>query len=274
VSQTQDPITVSTGAASTAPAAGQRAADVLTVSDVSVGFDLPGGGRREVFTNLSFNARPGEMVVVVGKSGGGKTTLLKLLVGLVRPDSGVVEVLEAAPAAARSHMGVMLARDALIPSRNARRNVEFGLELRGVPRHRRREVAMRYLHMMELGHAEHMWPWQLSHGMRQRVALARTWALNADILLLDEPFAALDAQTRERMQMGFLNLWAEEPRTVVFVTHDLEEAILLGDRVVVIGDGKAIADIEVPMGRPRDRTNVMEDAGCRAAAAELRRLIL
>jgi NitT/TauT family transport system ATP-binding protein len=246
----------------------------LAVSDVSVGFNLPGGGRRQVFTDLSFGAKPGEMVVVVGKSGGGKTTLLKLLVGLVKPDSGRVEVLDTTPVAARSRMGIMLARDALIPSRSARRNVEFGLELRGIPRRQRRSVAMHYLEMMELGHAEQMWPWQLSHGMRQRVALARTWALKADILLLDEPFAALDAQTRERMQLGFMNLWTEDPRTVVFVTHDLEEAILLGDRVVVIGDGKVLADIPVPTSRPRDRTTVMEDPVCRGIAAQLRRLIL
>jgi NitT/TauT family transport system ATP-binding protein len=181
---------VSRRAGKTAAAAGVPAGDggstpaAVAVTDVAVRF-ATAQGHRQVFTELSFSAAPGELVCVVGKSGGGKTTLLKLLVGVVEPDAGTVQVLGAGPVAARSRMGVMLARDALIPSRSARRNVEFGLELRGVARAQRHELAQRYLQMMELGYAEDFWPWQLSHGMRQRVALARTWALEAEVLLLD-----------------------------------------------------------------------------------------
>jgi NitT/TauT family transport system ATP-binding protein len=249
-------------------------APALRIDGVTVRFQ--GDRRRKprtVFEDLCFEVPAGELTCVVGKSGGGKTTLLNLLVGMVRPTKGSVEVLGTDPVNARRRLGLMLARDALIPSRTAIRNIEHGLELRGVPRKERRERAMHYLRMMELEHAAHQWPWQLSQGMRQRIALARTWALRPEVLLLDEPFAALDAQTRERMQAEFLSLWASDRRTAIFVTHDLDEAVLLGDRVVVVGDGRLLADLRVPAPRPRDRMTIMEDPECRAVSRELHKHI-
>ncbi len=249
-------------------------APALRIDHVTVEFEGQGGGpTRQIFTDLCLEVTAGELTCVVGRSGGGKTTLLNLLVGMVQPNAGSVEVLGTDPVSARSRIGLMLARDALIPSRTAIRNIEYGLELRGVPRKERRDVAMHYLQVMELEHAAGLWPWQLSQGMRQRVALARTWALRPEVLLLDEPFAALDAQTRERMQAEFLSLWASEQRTAVFVTHDLDEAILLGDRVVIVGDGKLLADLPVPAGRPRDRLTIMADPDCIAVNRELHRHI-
>lgn len=251
--------------------ADQRVA--LRVDDVTVRFPSANGGVREVFRNLSFEVGTGELVCVVGKSGVGKTTLLNLFVGMVTPSEGRVEVLGDKPARSRNRMGIMLARDALLPSRTARGNVEFGLELRGVGRKERRQLAAHYLGVMEMQDAEELWPWQLSQGMRQRVALARTWALHPEILLLDEPFAALDAETRERIQQEFLALWARDRRTAVFVTHDLDEAILLGDRVVVVGGGTVVADIPISSPRPRDRDQLLDDAEVRATLRRLRELI-
>jgi NitT/TauT family transport system ATP-binding protein len=248
---------------------------VVSVDGVDVAFTRSGGRVRVVFRDLCFQVREGELVCIVGKSGGGKTTLLNLLVGLLEPTAGEVTVLGRRPRHTREQLSFMSARDALIPSRNAQRNVEFGLELRGVHRQRRQEVAERYLAMMGLPKdAARLWPWQLSQGMRQRVALARALALEAEILLLDEPFAALDAQTRERIQSEFLSSWAIAKRTALFVTHDLEEAIFLGDRIVVIGDGRVVANLDVPMGRPRDRSTIMENVHCRALAAKIRALLI
>ena len=154
----------------------------------------------------------------------------------------------------------MLARDALLPWRTARRNVEYGLELRGIARARRREIALHWLEAVQLLHAQQHWPWQLSQGMRQRVALARTWALDPAVLLMDEPFAALDVNTRVSVQAKFLELWqAEEHRTVVFVTHDLTEAIALADRVVLLGGGRVLDDVTVEIERPRDLATITSD---------------
>lgn len=248
--------------------------DALVLDSVDVSFTLPDGKVRRIFSDLNLTVKSGELVVIVGKSGGGKTTLLNTLVGVVTPDVGSVSVLGLQPKQARSKMGFMLARDALLPWRTAIKNVEYGLELRKFPRIDRRDVAMKYLSEMELSESASLWPWQLSQGMRQRVALARTWAMGAPVLLMDEPFAALDAQTRERVQHRFLNLWVREKRTVIFVTHDLEEAIQLGDRVVVLGDGGVIAERDINFERPRDPVDMVGTKEYRDLLGDLRELIL
>jgi NitT/TauT family transport system ATP-binding protein len=137
------------------------------------------------------------------------------------------------------------------------RNVEFGLELRGVPRAERRRIASRYLTLVGLADAGHRWPWQLSQGMRQRVALVRAWAVEPELLLMDEPFAALDADTRQSVRAKFRALLQDgPPRTVVFVTHDLDEAVLMADRVAVLSGGRIAADTMVP---PRDGDDATSD---------------
>jgi NitT/TauT family transport system ATP-binding protein len=206
---------------------------------------------REVLGRVDLQIGDGEFVVLVGRSGCGKTTILNTFAGLLEPTSGQVNVLGVQPLEARRRVGYMFARDALLPWRSARQNVEYGLELRGLSRADRHRASQRYLDLVGLRDAAGRWPWQLSQGMRQRVAIARTLALEPDLLLMDEPFSALDADTRETLQQEFLRMWDENKRTVVFVTHDLTEAIFLADRIVLIADGKIIQDVRVPFPRPR-----------------------
>ncbi|AKE92296.1 ABC transporter ATP-binding protein [Rhodococcus aetherivorans] len=230
---------------------------MIRLRRAQVTFTKPEGGTRTVLHDIDLDVTPGQFVALVGRSGCGKTTLLNMIAALVEPSSGKIEVHGTSPREARPHLGFMLARDALLPWRSAQGNVEYGLELRGVDRATRRRVAHDWLSRVHLGGSERLWPWQLSQGMRQRVALARTWALDPDVLLMDEPFAALDARTRIAVQQEFLELWQSGPqRTVVFVTHDLGEAIALADRVVLLGEGRILDDVEVGIERPRDLESV------------------
>jgi NitT/TauT family transport system ATP-binding protein len=242
------------------PGPARRTGDAIALGGVRVTYSTRGHAPRTVLSGIDLTIPNGEFTALVGRSGCGKTTLLNLVAGLADPSAGTVTVLGKEPRQARGQLGFMLARDALLPWRTARRNVEYGLELRGVAKARRREAARHWLEAVQLGHAEHQWPWQLSQGMRQRVALARTWALNPSVLLMDEPFAALDMNTRVSAQRTFLELWqAEEHRTVIFVTHDLGEAIALADRVVLLGGGRVLDDVRVEIDRPRDLATITAD---------------
>jgi NitT/TauT family transport system ATP-binding protein len=236
------------------------ASAAITLDDVTVTYSSPGHNPRTVLAGINLTIPAGEFIALVGRSGCGKTTLLNLVAGLVEPSSGSVVVAGGQARAARQQLGFMLARDALLPWRTARRNVEYGLELRGVAKVRRHEIAQHWLAAVHLEHAENLWPWQLSQGMRQRVALARTWALDPAVLLMDEPFAALDVDTRLSAQSRFLELWqSEEHRTVIFVTHDLGEAVALADRVVLLGNGRVLDDVQVEIDRPRDLAIIAGD---------------
>jgi NitT/TauT family transport system ATP-binding protein len=247
------------------------AADAIALRGVSVTYHTPGQEPRTVLSGIDLTIPKGQFTALVGRSGCGKTTLLNMVAGLIDPSAGSCTVLGTAPRNAREHLGFMLARDALLPWRNARRNVEYGLELRGVARARRREIAEHWLEAVHLQHAHHQWPWQLSQGMRQRVALARTWALDPAVLLMDEPFAALDVNTRLSVQERFLRLWqSEEHRTVLFVTHDLGEAIALADRVVLLGNGRVLDDVAIDINRPRDLSVIASDPRYRQLHERLR----
>ena len=195
----------------------------------------------------------GEFLAMVGPSGCGKTTLLNAIAGLVVPTRGCVTIGARPVEGIRPDVGYMFARDGLLPWRSALDNVAFGLELRGVPVAERRERARRYLALVGLeGFAEHRRA-ELSQGMRQRVALARTLATEPSVMLMDEPFAALDAQTKVVVQDEFLKIWERFRRTVVFVTHDIVEAVTLADRVVVFSGrpGRIIGEFLIDMPRPR-----------------------
>jgi ABC-type nitrate/sulfonate/bicarbonate transport system ATPase subunit len=195
---------------------------------------------------MDLRAAPGEIVAVVGASGCGKSTLLELICGLQQPDAGVVT---ADPAV------LMPQRDLLLPWATALDNAALALRVRGVPAAEGRERARPLFERFGLAGFEDARPAALSGGMRQRVAFVRTLLAGKPVLALDEPFAALDALTRQEMQGWLAHALAEEPRTVVLVTHDVEEAIVLGDRVVVMSPrpGRAVAELEVRLPRPRHR---------------------
>jgi len=206
-----------------------------------------------VVEDLTFDVPDGQFVAVVGGSGCGKTTVLNMVAGLVRPTEGLIEVRvdDEVLTLPSSRLGYMWARDSLLPWRSLRRNVEFGLEVRGMPKGERRERVERYITMVGLAGSERKFPRQLSHGMRQRGNLARLLATEPDFYLMDEPFSALDAQTKAAMQQEFSQIWENRRRTTVYVTHDLTEAALLADRVLVMGTGYIAYDIPVPFERPR-----------------------
>jgi len=213
---------------------------------------------------VSLHAAPGEIVAVVGPSGCGKTTLLELICGLLEPDAGTVQ---AAPAA------LMAQRDLLLPWRSAVDNAALALRVAGVGREQARAQAADLLHDFGLGGFGRARPHELSGGMRQRVAFARTLLSGRPVLCLDEPFAALDALTRQDMQDWLAGALAVAPRTVVLVTHDVEEAIVLADRVVVLSPrpGRVVATLDVDVPRPRRRTDPRLVALRERALRELRR---
>lgn len=192
----------------------------------------------------------GEFVCLVGPSGCGKTTLLNMISGALKPERGRVTVHTRKNRAAA--VGYMFARDSLMPWRTVRRNVAYGLELRRVPQAERLARADEMIELVGLGGKGHLFPQQLSHGMRQRANLARTLAVDPELMLVDEPFGALDAQTKARLQGEFLRIWEGSGKTVIFVTHDLSEAALIADRIIVMGDGEIQRDIRVELERPRD----------------------
>jgi NitT/TauT family transport system ATP-binding protein len=211
--------------------------------------------------DVSLSVREGELVSLVGASGCGKTTLLNLIAGLETRQRGELTISGAAPVAGHPDVAYLFARDSLLPWRTVLGNVELGMELRQVAHRPRRQRALDYIAKVGLAGFESSYPAQLSHGMRQRVALARTIAQQPKIILLDEPFSALDAQTKVLLQKAFLELWAEIKATVVLVTHDLGEAIVLSDRVFLLSSrpGRLKATFDVPLDHPRDPVGLQAD---------------
>jgi NitT/TauT family transport system ATP-binding protein len=202
----------------------------------------------------------GEFVAVVGPTGCGKSTLLNVAAGLRAPSTGTVQVFGKKLAGLNRHAGYMFQADSLLPWLNARDNVALGLELRGMDRKEARARADAWLARVGLRGAEQRYMHQLSGGMKKRVALAQVLVLDPKILLMDEPFSALDIQTRQMMENELLDLWSQDRKSVLFVTHDLEEAISLADRVVVLSAGPAthpVAEFTIDIPRPRDVTEIV-----------------
>lgn len=207
--------------------------------------------------DVTLNIAPGEFVSVVGPTGCGKSTLLNVGAGLLAPSSGRVEVFGQPLEGINTRAGYMFQADSLMPWRTAVENVMAGLEFRGVPD--AREQAEHWLKRVGLGGFGDRYPHQLSGGMRKRTSLAQTLVLDPDIILMDEPFSALDIQTRQLMENEVLQLWAEKKKAVLFITHDLDEAIAMSDRVVVLSAGPGshpIGEFTIDLDRPRDVAEV------------------
>lgn len=207
---------------------------------------------------VSLRVDEGEIVCVVGPSGCGKTTLLNILAGFESPSTGTATFQGHEISGPGPERGVVFQEAALFPWLSAQQNIEFGLKEKRMPPRERRAVAGEYLEMVGLQAAGDRLPAALSGGMRQRVALARALANGASVLLLDEPFAALDAQTKSQMQDELLRIWAQTGTTMVLITHSIDEAVLLADRVVVMAPhpGRIMEIIDVALDRPRDDTSV------------------
>jgi NitT/TauT family transport system ATP-binding protein len=221
----------------------------LEFRGVTKQFTTNAGTSLTAIRDVTFRVEEGEFVSVVGPSGCGKSTLLSMTAGLYQPTSGEVLVSNEKVTGPNEHVGFMLQKDLLLPWRNIVSNIEFGLEARGVPAQARRERAMAELKHCHLAGFENHYPYQLSGGMRQRAALARTLAIDPEIILLDEPFSALDAQTKLLLQNSFAETIAESGKTTLLITHDLAEAVLMSDRILVLSErpGQVVAEIKVDL---------------------------
>lgn len=228
----------------------------IRLSNVTQSFAGPRGDFVAV-RDVTFETSPGEFLVVVGPSGCGKSTLLSLISGLAFPKDGTVEVLGKQVTKLQRDLGFIFQRDALLPWRTALQNVALPLRFRGLSKSAANERALSWLTRTGLKKFETSYPHQLSGGMRKRVAIAATLAYEPRILLMDEPFSALDVETRTIMENDLLELWGLSRPTVVFITHDLQEAIGLADRVLVLtaGPGRVLGNYKIDLPRPR---NLME----------------
>jgi len=234
---------------------------VLTLDRVTVAWPAPRKGEPDYVAveDVSLSVGRGEFVSVVGPTGCGKTTLLNVAAGLLSPSSGAVLVSGEPLQGINRHAGYLFQGDALMPWRSARENVEAGLLFAGVAPAVARGRALGWLDRVGLRGFEDSYPHQLSGGMRKRVALAQMLVLEPRILLMDEPFSSLDVQTRQLMENELLELWSSDRRSVVFITHDLEEAIALSDRVVLLSAGprtRPIGDFRIDLPRPRDVSEI------------------
>jgi len=229
--------------------------DQIDVRNVTFEYQVDSGPVLAI-KDINFFVQPSEFVCLLGPSGCGKTTILNILAGLLRPTRGDIRIGgEPIGGNSKQNRGVVFQDfSQLFPWRTARRNVEFGLETRKVPKAEREETAMEFLRLVGLEKFADVFPHQLSGGMQQRVAIARSLAYNPQVLLMDEPFAALDAMTRDDMQQLLTDVWQKTKKTIVYITHNVSEAVFLGDKVIVLNahPGTVKTELTLDLPRPRD----------------------
>jgi len=240
----------------------------VSIANVGKAFPKEDGTATQALEGVNLEIRDEEFVCLVGPSGCGKTTLLRIIAGLETPTTGSVTVDGRTVTGPDPKRGMVFQEYSLFPWLKVVDNVAFGQKMKGVGKEERQKTADRYIEMVGLSQFRDAYPYELSGGMRQRVAIARALANDPDVLLMDEPFGALDAQTRNHMQKELLSLWEQTQKTIVFVTHSVDEAVYLSDRIVVLSPrpGSVREVITIPWSRPRDRTS--------AEFAEVRRRVL
>jgi NitT/TauT family transport system ATP-binding protein len=241
----------------------------VEVAGASCTFQHRKGHVVHALQDVTFTVQPGEFVCVVGPSGHGKTTLLRVIAGLQTPTGGTVTVAGQRVQGPGADRPMVFQQDTVFPWMHVRDNVEFGLRSNGVERAERQRRSERWLKAVGLEAFADSWPKELSGGMRKRVALAAVLAVDAKVILMDEPFGSLDYFTRRSLHELLLELWAETRNTIFFVTHDIEEALILADRVLLLKNGRLVDDLRVNLPRPRD-----EDVRARPEAVEMQKVIL
>ena len=246
----------------------------LTVRGVSkTYFDPYAGAHVTALHEVSLEVQQGEFVSVVGPSGCGKTTLLNMIAGFIPVTCGDIVLDGRAISGPGPDRGVVFQSFALFPWKTVLQNVAFGPRMRGLAQAECERVAREYLGLVGLGHVEGRYPAELSGGMQQRVGVVRALANHPDVLLMDEPFASVDAQTRMTLQEELTRIWLERRPTILFITHDVEEAVFLANRVVVLSKGRVLKELAVPLSRPRSWDRLLEDAQFKALAKEVLDLV-
>jgi NitT/TauT family transport system ATP-binding protein len=236
--------------------------DILVAKDVSkTYFDTVEKDHVVALQGLSLSVRANEFVSVIGPSGCGKSTFLRIVAGLDRPTSGEIQVSGNKVTGPGADRGMVFQEYALLPWKTTEANIEFGLRLKGMDKAQRQQITQRFVDLVGLTGFEKKYPHQLSGGMRQRAAVARVLANNPTVLLMDEPFAAVDAMTRQRLQEELTTITTLEQTTVLFITHAIEEAVFLSDRVIALSGrpGRIVADLVIDLPRPRKWEEVVRD---------------
>jgi ABC-type nitrate/sulfonate/bicarbonate transport system ATPase subunit len=225
------------------------AADALTVKSLCKSFS-----GNKILAEVSFCIKEGELDVILGPSGCGKTTLLRIIAGLETPSSGLVRIEEKVD----SRIGFVFQGNCVFPWRTVQKNIEFGLEAKNISERKRKETAKRYINLMNLHGYEKYYPHELSGGMQQRLKLAMCLSVNPSILLMDESFNSLDYFLKMRLQDELLDIWKETKKTIIMVTHDIDEAIYLADRIIILSKkpSRVLTDLKVELPKPRKRNSI------------------